>query len=82
MMFEHNEMNLDGSQTPDPSLQTPPSRPMQRMTLTLGAGGPVMSEPSEVVPDDELVIPANINRNAPCPCGSGLKYKQCHGKIA
>ena len=38
MMFEHNEMNLDGSQTPDPSLQTPPSRPMQRMTLTLGAG--------------------------------------------
>ena len=82
MMFEHNEMNLDGSQTPDPSLQTPPSRPMQRMTLTLGAGGPVMSEPTEVVPDDELVIPANINRNAPCPCGSGLKYKQCHGKIA
>lgn len=81
MMFEHNEMNLDGSQTPDPSLQTPPSRPMQRMTLTLGAGGPVMSEPSELVPDDELVIPANINRNAPCPCGSGLKYKQCHGKI-
>ena len=82
MMFEHNEMNLDGSQTPDPSLQTPPSRPMQRMTLTLGAGRPVMSEPSELVPDDELVIPANINRNAPCPCGSGLKYKQCHGKIA
>ena len=82
MMFEHNEMNLDGSQTPDPSLQTPPSRPMQRMTLTLGAGGPVMSEPSELVPDDELVIPDNINRNAPCPCGSGLKYKQCHGKIA
>ena len=23
----------------------------------------------------------NISRNAPCPCGSGLKYKQCHGKI-
>lgn len=22
------------------------------------------------------------SRNAPCPCGSGLKYKQCHGKIA
>ena len=21
------------------------------------------------------------SRNAPCPCGSGLKYKQCHGKI-
>jgi preprotein translocase subunit SecA len=21
-------------------------------------------------------------RNAPCPCGSGKKYKQCHGKVA
>lgn len=30
---------------------------------------------------DDVFIPANINRNAPCPCGSGLKYKQCHGKI-
>ncbi|MBI5612819.1 MAG: preprotein translocase subunit SecA [Gammaproteobacteria bacterium] len=23
-----------------------------------------------------------IGRNAPCPCGSGKKYKQCHGKLA
>lgn len=23
----------------------------------------------------------NLSRNAPCPCGSGLKYKQCHGKL-
>jgi preprotein translocase subunit SecA len=21
-----------------------------------------------------------VNRNAPCPCGSGKKYKKCHGK--
>lgn len=21
-------------------------------------------------------------RNDPCPCGSGLKYKKCHGKSA
>jgi preprotein translocase subunit SecA len=20
-------------------------------------------------------------RNAPCPCGSGKKYKHCHGRI-
>ncbi|MEB3768112.1 preprotein translocase subunit SecA [Acinetobacter sp. MD2] len=24
---------------------------------------------------------APASRNAACPCGSGLKYKQCHGKI-
>ncbi len=23
-----------------------------------------------------------IGRNSPCPCGSGKKYKQCHGKLA
>ena len=25
---------------------------------------------------------AKIGRNAPCPCGSGKKYKNCHGKFA
>jgi preprotein translocase subunit SecA len=24
----------------------------------------------------------NISRNATCPCGSGLKYKHCHGQLA
>jgi preprotein translocase subunit SecA len=23
-----------------------------------------------------------VGRNDPCPCGSGKKYKQCHGSIA
>ncbi len=23
-----------------------------------------------------------VGRNDPCPCGSGLKYKQCHGKLS
>ena len=22
-----------------------------------------------------------VGRNEPCPCGSGKKYKQCHGKL-
>jgi preprotein translocase subunit SecA len=25
---------------------------------------------------------APVGRNDPCPCGSGKKYKQCHGKLA
>jgi len=24
----------------------------------------------------------NVSRNAPCPCGSGKKYKHCHGTLA
>jgi preprotein translocase subunit SecA len=23
-----------------------------------------------------------VSRNAPCPCGSGKKYKHCHGQLA
>ena len=27
------------------------------------------------------VAPQKVTRNAPCPCGSGKKYKHCHGAI-
>ena len=30
------------------------------------------------------VVPpgVHVGRNDPCPCGSGKKYKQCHGKLS
>ena len=34
---------------------------------------------------DEATVQAavpRVGRNDPCPCGSGKKYKQCHGKLA
>ena len=27
-----------------------------------------------------VIKPRKIGRNEPCPCGSGKKYKQCHGR--
>ena len=30
----------------------------------------------------ELSYGLKVGRNDPCPCGSGKKYKQCHGKLA
>jgi preprotein translocase subunit SecA len=24
---------------------------------------------------------SKVGRNDPCPCGSGKKFKQCHGKL-
>jgi preprotein translocase subunit SecA len=38
------------------------------------------AEPAESVPFERLG--AKIGRNDPCPCGSGKKYKQCHGKLS
>ena len=39
------------------------------------AQAPQMSKPQTVVKDAFEKTP----RNAPCPCGSGKKFKQCHG---
>jgi preprotein translocase subunit SecA len=38
----------------------------------------------EVVAADESAQTAvpRVGRNEPCPCGSGKKYKQCHGKLS
>jgi preprotein translocase subunit SecA len=27
-------------------------------------------------------VAQRVGRNEPCPCGSGKKYKHCHGKLA
>ena len=43
---------------------------------TAGAPGP---EPSPRNPDDPSTW-GSVGRNEPCPCGSGKKYKHCHGK--
>jgi len=43
---------------------------------------PVTVETKEVSDTSRLVISpkAEVGRNDPCPCGSGKKYKKCHGK--
>lgn len=33
-------------------------------------------------PGNALRDGPKVGRNDPCPCGSGLKYKQCHGKLS
>ena len=57
--------------------------------VTAGAGtGPVMEgggdyyDPSENVKQEPIKVGPKVGRNDPCPCGSGKKYKQCHGKEA
>jgi preprotein translocase subunit SecA len=36
----------------------------------------------EVDPDTLVAEVPKVGRNDPCPCGSGKKYKACHGKLA
>lgn len=37
-------------------------------------------EPEEPAPKQPARKLPQVGRNDPCPCGSGLKYKKCHGK--
>ena len=41
-----------------------------------------MSRPEAIdMGDDPQSWEGRVNRNAPCPCGSGRKYKHCHGAV-
>jgi preprotein translocase subunit SecA len=49
-------------------------------------GSPGMDGAAVKAPADELNEPfvrpdRKVGRNEPCPCGSGKKYKACHGKL-
>ena len=53
------------------------------------AGDAAAFNPDNVTEDDRRFFPdalekegRTVHRNDPCPCGSGLKYKQCHGRLS
>ncbi len=43
-------------------------------------GAPVQEQPQQATPF--IRDQPKIGRNEPCHCGSGKKYKQCHGKLS
>ncbi len=63
-------------------------------TIDIDAGtGAILSRlpPLTMPPSDPIDMPGGVlagdvpvpsSRNAPCPCGSGRKYKHCHGPVA
>ena len=63
-----------------------PAAPRVQVSTTVTSGG--SSEAPSASPEEEIVLPTvtirreapKVGRNEPCPCGSGKKFKQCHGK--
>jgi len=45
-----------------------------------GQGGGEYHDPSVPVKQEPVKVGPKIGRNDPCPCGSGKKYKNCHGR--
>lgn len=76
--------------------QPPPEMPeFQEIHLNPGTGENEMTNPAAQSPeqqlqgDDRARLPVSAlppgwertSRNAPCPCGSGRKFKHCHGAL-
>ncbi len=53
------------------------ARPSSGTARPAATGGLALAERD---PDDPATW-GKIGRNAACPCGSGRKYKHCHGKL-
>ncbi|HEX4368883.1 MAG TPA: SEC-C metal-binding domain-containing protein, partial [Rhodopila sp.] len=85
------ELAPERSMAPPPMMRMmethaePESALMSELALAEPAPPPRMTmaptRTPEVDPNDETTWAATP-RNAQCPCGSGKKYKHCHGRLA
>ncbi|MEZ0074993.1 preprotein translocase subunit SecA [Planotetraspora sp. GP83] len=55
-----------------------PARPTEMVYTAPGESGDVEVSRVRSTPEQRAAY-GNVERNAPCPCGSGKKYKRCHG---
>ncbi|MEU6426068.1 preprotein translocase subunit SecA [Microbispora sp. NPDC046973] len=55
-----------------------PSRPTEMVYTAPGESGDVEVSRVRSTPEQRAAY-GDTERNAPCPCGSGKKYKRCHG---
>jgi preprotein translocase subunit SecA len=90
------QVNIDGppaAPPPPPALPTPePGSADELFTGAPAAGRPIPppapavratdSRGRAAVPDAGGASLPEVGRNDPCPCGSGKKYKKCHGRYA
>ncbi len=72
--FKHEAFHgLEPEPAAEPELET-------ATAAALAEGGGRSAEASH--PQPYVREGRKIGRNEPCPCGSGKKYKQCHGKVS
>jgi preprotein translocase subunit SecA len=80
---EAHSLLAPGSAAPPPD--APAARPSPGIGSPPAAGAPRGPPPG--LPAAEPVAPfvrveRKVGRNEPCPCGSGKKYKHCHGVLS
>ena len=70
----------EGNDAQKPTRHEQPKRPAQK--LQAGRSDTYTSNPQPPQPNQPVVnSDPKVGRNDPCPCGSGKKYKNCHGRL-
>lgn len=68
---------------PEPQKQAPQYREeKQDLSRPEGMDEAAAKDTREQPKNEPYVAPTKVGRNDPCPCGSGKKFKHCHGKNA
>jgi len=75
-----HQNNYDKAQISSSSSSSSSSTPPPRFQGSEGYDQAVRNSMPQVEKAQPVVADPKTNRNDPCPCGSGKKYKQCHGK--
>jgi preprotein translocase subunit SecA len=80
MQFQHAEAQgvADAAPPMDDTGPAPAAAPAAAAGRPLAAAGPA----APLQPETFVRELPKVGRNDPCPCGSGKKYKQCHGRLA
>ena len=52
----------------------------KQVTTNIGLQAPRQGSPQVAGKMQPVQVAEKVGRNDPCPCGSGKKYKHCHGK--
>lgn len=71
--------NTDMRQAPVQRQEAPKNIQTSRTELPQYSGGSADVQTQEKIKAQPVRVDKKVGRNDPCPCGSGKKYKNCHG---
>ena len=68
--------------TPEDVEETAPHADVQNVQYQHAGFDEALGDAGEAPPQPAADTGPKVGRNDPCPCGSGKKYKHCHGKLS
>jgi preprotein translocase subunit SecA len=81
MQFQHPDPRSGENEAPFGEIAEPVDGGGFSAVAVAAAAAPTLGAVAERNPNDPATW-GKVGRNEPCPCGSGKKFKHCHGQLA